>query len=335
VKDLCKLTPNKSITLRFVNWVDPERQGILFFSELIEKVTGRAVYVVDHPKGKVDIEIVSVYGQQIIPSITTRAYRFFHSYLPNGIPFEGGKHTPNQQPSGNSRFSIFFTGENERPPEGTWDAYLTFDTHSYGGRNEYLPLWWITSSDLLIPTVSPYLGKEIRLDELLKPRISDYRSRKKFCVAFIGKAYPFRMHALTALSKVGRVDVYGGIARNTPRNSAIEKFKIAQDYKFVFAFENDLFPGYVTEKAPEAWATGAIPLYWGYDIKKSLNPAAMLNLMDYSNMDSYVTAVGETAKSESNWLKIANQPLLLERPSLTSVIELLKLKLSPLIARVP
>jgi hypothetical protein len=142
------------------------------------------------------------------------------------------------------------------------------------------------------------------------------------------------MHALTALSKVGKVDVYGGIARNTPRNSAIEKFKIAQDYKFVFAFENDLFPGYVTEKAPEAWATGSIPLYWGFDIRKSFNSAAMLNLMDFPNLDSYVEAVAEVEKSESKWLEIANQPLLLERPSLESVIELLKAKLAPLIARV-
>lgn len=328
------MNQSKPITLRFVNWVDPERQGITFFSSLIEKVTGRNVSIVEHPTSKVDIEFVSVYGQQIIPSITTRAYRFFHSYLPNGIPFKGGKHTPNQQPTGNSRFSIFFTGENERPPEGRWDAYLTFDTHGYGGRNEYLPLWWITSSDLLIPTVSPYLGKEIHLDELMKERVSDYKSRKKFCVAFIGKAYPFRMHALTALSKVGRVDVYGGIARNTPRNSAIEKFKISQDYKFVFAFENDLFPGYVTEKAPEAWTTGAIPLYWGYDIKKSLNPAAMLNLMNYPNLDSYVAHVAEIEKSESKWLEIANRPLLLERPSLDPVITLLTRKLSPLIAKV-
>lgn len=333
MKDSSKLNPSKPITLRFVNWVDPERQGIHFFSELIANVTGREVSVVDHPKRKVDIEVVSVYGQQIIPSITTRAYRFFHSYLPSGIPFEGGKHTPNQQPTGNSRFSIFFTGENERPPEGTWDAYLTFDIHSYGGRNEYLPLWWITSSDLLIPTVSPYLGKEITLDELLRPRISQYKPRNKFCVAFIGKAYPFRMHALTALSKVGKVDVYGGIARNTSRNSAIEKYKIAQDYKFVFAFENDLFPGYVTEKAPEAWATGAIPLYWGFDIRKTFNPAAMLNLMDYSNLDSYVDAVAEIEKSESKWVEMANQPLLLERPSLKAVIELLRVKLAPLIAR--
>jgi hypothetical protein len=141
------------------------------------------------------------------------------------------------------------------------------------------------------------------------------------------------MHALTALSKVGKVDVYGGIARNTSRNSAIEKYKIAQDYKFVFAFENDLFPGYVTEKAPEAWATGAIPLYWGFDIRKTFNPAAMLNLMDYSNLDSYVDAVAEIEKSESKWVEMANQPLLLERPSLKAVIELLRVKLAPLIAR--
>lgn len=188
-----ELTQYKPVTLRFVNWVDPNRQGIVFFSTLIEKALGREVLLVENQQGKVDIEISSVYGQQIIPPLTTRAYRFVHSYLPSGIPYKGGKHIPNQQPSGNSRFSIFFTGENERPPEGTWDAYLTFDTHSYGNRNEYLPLWWITSSDLLVPTVSPYLGKEIRISEMMEARSENYHARKKFCVAFIGKAYPFRI----------------------------------------------------------------------------------------------------------------------------------------------
>lgn len=335
MKGLSKLTPDKPVTLRFTNWVDPDRQGIVFFSALIEKSLGRAVQLVEHNHGKVDIEISSVYGQQVIPPLTTRAYRFVHSYLPSGIPYKGGKHIPNQQPSGNSRFSIFFTGENERPPEGAWDAYLTFDIHSYENRNEYLPLWWITSSDLLVPTVSPYLGKEIQIDQMLKPRAEEYKSRNKFCVAFIGKAYPFRMHALTALSKVGKVDVYGGISRNTPRNSALEKFKIAQDYKFVFAFENDLFPGYVTEKAPEAWATGAVPLYWGYDIKKSLNPKALLNLMDFNSLDDYVETVARVAASEEEWLAIANQPLLTERPDLSPIIKLLRTKLSPLIGKVP
>ena len=95
------------------------------------------------------------------------------------------------------------------------------------------------------------------------------------------------MHALTALSKIGDVDVFGGIARNTKQTTAKEKFEISQKYKFVFAFENDLFPGYVTEKAPEAYATGAVPLYWGSDPRGYINQKSVLNLANFPTLEDF------------------------------------------------
>jgi hypothetical protein len=291
------------------------------------------VIIVEDDHGLVDIEMESVYGPRMIPNYKSRLHRFVHSHLPGGIKFDGGEHTPNQQPSGTGRIRIFFTGENERPPEGRWDAYLTFDLHSYGGRNGYLPLWWITSSDILTPTISPYLGREIRISELLKPRIPNYVSRKKFCVAFIGKAYPFRMHSLTALSKVGEIDVFGGIARNTKKTSAAEKYEISQQYKFVYAFENDLFPGYVTEKAPEAWATGAVPLYWGIDQKGFLNPKSMINCADFPTLEDFVNRVHEVNDSQELWEEYAKQPFLIKEPSLDEIRSLLRRVLEPLVLK--
>ena len=207
------------------------------------------------------------------------------------------------------------------------------DRHSYGGRNAYLPLWWITSSDILIPTISPYLGKPITIDEMLTPRKPSYDSRKKFCVSFIGKAYPFRMHALTALSKIGKVDVFGAISRNTPKTRAFEKFKISQNYRFVFCFENDLFPGYVTEKAPEAWATGAIPLYWGADSKKYFNNKSLINLDDFATMEDFTVEVQKVNQSKSLWTQIASQPLLNKRPNLDEVKTVLRNALLPIVAK--
>ena len=53
--------------------------------------------------------------------------------------------------------------------------------------------------------------------------------------------------------------------------------KRSTEYKFVFAMENALYPGYVTEKLPMAFMTGAIPIYWGsQDAKRLFNHHAFL-----------------------------------------------------------
>jgi hypothetical protein len=321
------------VTLRFAHWAGPVGQELHFFRELFERATNRPVEIVQDPSSTVDIQLESVYGGGNIPKFQTRAKRYVKSHLPGGINFDDPLFSTNQQPTGRANFHIFFTGENERPPQGRWDAYLSFDVHSYDGRNSYLPLWWITSSDILVPTVSPYLGRPITIDQMMKHREVDFEKREKFCVAFIGKAYPFRMQSIAALSKIGKVDVFGAIARNTKKTRAIEKFEIAQKYKFVFAFENDHFPGYVTEKLPEAWATGAVPLYWGADITRSMNPDAFMNAADYPTIEDFVTAVAGVAKSPKEWRKIAESPLIINRPSIDGVIMRLSKILEPLRGR--
>lgn len=319
------------LTLRFRKWPGPVGEEGKFFTKLFEIATSKRIQIVESLEGTVDIEIESVYGERQIPPLDSRLYRFIHSHLPGGIKFSDGKHTPNQQPSGTGRVKIFFTGENERPPEGRWDAYLSFDLHSFDGRNAYLPLWWVTSSDLLVPTVSPYLGKPITIDEMLTPRTPRLQGRDKFCVAFIGKAYPFRMHALSAISKIGEVDVFGGIARNTRQTRAEEKYEISQRYKFVFAFENDLYPGYVTEKVPEAWATGAVPLYWGSDPAGYLNQNAFINLANFQTLEDFVERIREVNVNEEIWNQIASQPLLSIRPSIEHVVEIIRKACQPLL----
>ena len=227
----------RPVTLRFRRWDYGFSEGEQVFAVLIEKAINRNVEIITTDKGRVDIEIESVYGPREIPNLTTRAYRFLASHTKQGIDFSKEKFSISQQPSGGSDFSIFYTGENERPPFGKWDAYLSFDQYSYGGKNAYLPLWWLTSSDLIMPVVSPYLGKEITIEQMLSKRTTNYEERDKFCVAFIGKAYPFRMQAIAALSQIGKVDVYGGIARNENSQAASFKYETSQQYKFVFSFD--------------------------------------------------------------------------------------------------
>lgn len=320
-----------SISIRFHNWTpgtDIEKQ---FFKILLEKVLNREIKVVDSMLIPVDIQLESVYAASSKPNFSTRLYRFVNSNLPRGIDFSNQTHSINQQPTGNARFNIFYTGENERPPAGIWNAYLSFDLHSFSERNTYLPLWWITSSDLLFSKTSPFLGKEIRISDLMQSRVPNFHNRRKFCVAFIGKGYPMRMHAITALSRIGKVDVFGAVARNTKYTQAKNKYELSQDYKFVLAFENDLYPGYVTEKPVEAWATGAVPLYWGLDPAGYINQNSLINMANFYSMEAFVERVSEVNSSRELWEAHASQPFLSREPNLDDVIANLKRVLSDLL----
>jgi hypothetical protein len=102
---------------------------------------------------------------------------------------------------------------------------------------------------------------------------------------------------------------------------------MSQEYKFVFSFENDLFPGYVTEKAPEAWATGAVPLYWGMDRENYFNPKAVINADSYDSLEDFVSYVSKVNGDQALWESHANQPLLLKKPNIEKVVKLLADKL--------
>lgn len=61
-------------------------------------------------------------------------------------------------------------------------------------------------------------------------------------------------------------------------DEAVELFK---DYKFVLAAENEIVPGYLTEKIVSPLLAGAIPIYWGSDaVLKFINPQSFVFLQN-------------------------------------------------------
>ena len=290
------------------------------FRVLLEMAAERNVEIVDNETSKVDIEIQSSLNEGGRPALLTRFSRFAESRIQGKIDFSRARNITNQQPFGDARVNIFYSAENHRPPPGSWDAYLTFDTYDFDGKNAYFPLWWLTCTNLLGDFNSPFLGRSLTLSELSISRKTDLSSRENFCVAFAGKAWPFRMHAINQLGKLGKVDVFGDLSRNR----IASKMEIASKYRFVLCFENDLYPGYVTEKLPEAWATGAIPLYWGDDRSKYFNSEAFINLNDFDYYDDFLQSVKKVNENEQNWTSVAHKPLLRKQPSLEKAITVIR-----------
>jgi hypothetical protein len=101
------------------------------------------------------------------------------------------------------------------------------------------------------------------------------------------------------------------------------KFDELQHFAFNLCPENGMFPGYYTEKIPEAFMAGCLPITWvDENVKVDFNPLAFINLAPMSA--SYFSGLGNILHSKDILMRYAEQPLLLERPSLEPLKNYLK-----------
>lgn len=213
-------------------------------------------------------------------------------------------------PPTDSRYRIFFTGENVRPPWRDYDLTLSFDLDDYGGRNLYLPLA-VLALDWFPERRTGPRPDQYRSGSVLTPAVAAQPrepvavGRERFACAFIANPEPRRMHAIEALSRYRPVDVFGPATGRPVANKA----EVARDYRFVVCFENDLFPGYVTEKAVEAYGTGAVPLWSGLDSAGLFRPDALVNEAAVGSIRSWVDHVADLDRSNTELAAMAGRPL--------------------------
>jgi hypothetical protein len=81
-------------------------------------------------------------------------------------------------------------------------------------------------------------------------------------------------------------------------------------YKFVLAMENAESPEYVTEKLANAFALGAVPIYWGsFDASRLFNSEAFLRL-DPQNPMATLRAVRYLDQNDTAYMEVRNRPYL-------------------------
>jgi len=206
-----------------------------------------------------------------------------------------------------NNFNIWFTFENRRPPVDNFDLTISFDTETFSNRNFYLPLIWLYTSIKETSPIPP--NYKITMQECSLPRSLNseiFSTKSGFAASFINNPQPYRMAAISEIAKIGEVSRFGRSAGKFVHN----KVATASNYLFNICFENDLYPGYVTEKVLEAWIAKTIPLYWGIDKSNLLNPKAIINLNDFENLSDFCEFINELKKDENRILEILNEPLL-------------------------
>jgi len=217
---------------------------------------------------------------------------------------------------GNCNRRIWYSGENIRPPLlEDFDYFFSFDQDDLGGRNFYLPLYF-QDIGLVKFANRVRVSTSLKMNEFTAPREKSVRT--KFACTFFSNPQPIRLAALKALQGLGEVDLFGKAVERPIRF----KEEVAKNYKFVVCFENDLYPGYITEKLVDAYKCGAVPLYWG-DLGSDtfLNRESFINLKDFKSLDEFIEYLRHM--SESEFFEIQQQPLLRQIPNISEIVGLL------------
>lgn len=203
-------------------------------------------------------------------------------------------------------FNVWVTFENRRPPHTNYDLTLSFDFDTFNETNFYFPLIYqymdikgnrSTYAKHKISPGTAMLQRSISKNQLLQ--------KNSFAVSFINNPHPIRLKALSALAEIDKVATYGRYVNNY----ADDKLSISEKFWFSLCFENDLYPGYVTEKVLEAWLSWTIPLYWGNDACGILNPKAIINLANFLSMEEFVNHVSKLYLDRDQMINMINQPL--------------------------
>lgn len=193
---------------------------------------------------------------------------------------------------------IFYTGENLRPDFNECDFSLSFD-HFDDTRNLRLPLYVLYND----------------FPELINRQVSDdlLKQKTKFCCFVVSNPNnPVRNEFFHLLSNYKTVDS-GGRYLNNIGGPVEDKIQFMKDYKFVISFENESYPGYVTEKVYEPKLVDALPIYWGDPfVSREFNPASFINCHDFNTLDEVIERIIEIDQNDNLYMKYAKAPFFLE-----------------------
>jgi hypothetical protein len=304
---------DKKVRVRFIWFFDNRSvHHINFFKDLFAD-RGFAMEVISDPNDICDIEFINVHKPRF-----SKLLGLLEKVVKN--PIVGDEDSSLLYPNlynprtKNALNRAWFTMENVRPPaQSGLLVTLSYDQNDFGGLNLYLPAWYLQVG-LFNPVKLDYVGVESNALSLTQPRSPVNTVNRKFACSIFRNAHSVRLLGISALNGIAPVDLFGPIAGSW----IASKSEVAKNYKFTVCFENDLYPGYVTEKLHEAYITGTVPIYWG-DLgnDSNINRKSFINMNDFESMDAFVNYVRSI--DNDTYAEIYQQPFLNSIPDVSSI----------------
>jgi len=245
----------------------------------------------------VDFWPTLIKNDNYIYHLLSRVYNLEISSNPDVLFFScyGKKHLQYQC------LKIFYSAENRRPDFSGCDYALTFDFSNHKKHFRW-------------PLYAHHIDYENAWKKLTTNRSKEeceiiLLSKKKFCCMVVsnGNAKE-RIKFFNELSKYKTVDS-GGKYLNNVGGPVADKMDFIKDYKFVFSFENEAYPGYTTEKILQPFVVNSIPIYWGNPkIDLDFNEGAFINA-NKLNQKQLIEQIVAIDKDKSLAIDILSKPI--------------------------
>jgi len=225
----------------------------------------------------------------------------------------------NEQPKG--PLSLFITGENVRHDFQNCDYSISFDLGVCKPNHLRMPYWMemvVWSSGGVTGNRNPRYGRLLNIERLMQPLGNDFLRRAQTAAIFASHLREPRGTLLSAVKREVEVVEFGRTFNPDIKNhleSGIIKYDALQNFAFNLCPENGMYPGYYTEKIPEAFMAGCLPITWADEnIKIDFNPKAFINLAQMSIRD--FSELKEILHSRKILEAYANEALLVNKPSI-------------------
>lgn len=256
-----------------------------------------------------------IYGAFYKPN--TKPYR----WLPK--PLRAPVLSLNKQLNGRKTqpLTLFHTCESLRHDTFSTDYSISFDLGVQSNQHLRLPYWmdlvdW--SHEGIVGNSNPRYGALLSLEKMQAPLGNAFLCRPQKAAMITSHLLEPRKMLFEAVDTAIGVAGFGPYFNQAIKNhhqSNFEKKVVLNEFAFNLCPENHLFPGYYTEKIPESFLAGALPLSWvDANVCADFNPAAFINLepMAWQNFET----LGDLLNSKQYLESFCDQALLLKKPSL-------------------
>ncbi len=216
---------------------------------------------------------------------------------------------------------LFHSAENLRHDSVMADYSISFDLNIHLGNHFRLPYWmemidW--SHEGVSGNQNPRYGHLMTIARLQKP-LGNRFLEKKWGAAFLSSHIREpRKTIFDAVQKVLPINGFGSHFDSRIENhhlSGFLKYELLQNFAINLCPENSMYPGYYTEKIPEAFFADCLPITWtDENVKVDFNPNAFINLAPMSWCD--FEPLKELIENRKILDGYASQALLLKTPSI-------------------
>jgi hypothetical protein len=223
--------------------------------------------------------------------------------------------------SKNTPLKLFQSAENIRHDIHQPDYSVSFDLNIESNKHFRLPYWmemidW--SHEGVHGNQNPRYGQLLTIERLMQPLGNTFLERKRAAAFLSSHMREPRNTLFKAVNSVLPVNCFGPHFNKdikSHHHSGIVKEVLLQDFAFNLCPENAMYPGYYTEKIPEAFFAKCLPITWADEnVKVDFNPNAFINLapMSWCNF----SPLKDIINSPHMLAQYASQALLLQAPSI-------------------